>query len=72
MGELIIKEILSVDLNVVTTNGEHHKVSIMDLLGDTGGSSISVNTDNGRKPKCMIDIHLECDRFSCGVDGCLL
>lgn len=66
--KLIIEKILSVDLNVLTTNGEHHKLSIMDLLGNTGGSSMSVNTDDSRKPKCMIDIHLECDQFSYGVD----
>lgn len=67
-NKLIIEKILSVDLNVLTTNGEHHKLSIMDLLGNTGGSSMSVNTDDSRKPKCMIDIHLECDQFSYGVD----
>lgn len=68
MDKLIIKEILSVDLNVLTTNGEHHKMSIMDMIGNTEGSSLSVNTDDCRKPKCMIDIHLECDKFSYGVD----
>lgn len=65
--ELIIEKILGVDLNVLTTNGEHHKVSIMDLLGNEGGS-LSVDTDDSRVPRCMVDIHLECDKFSYGVD----
>lgn len=65
--KLIIEKILSVDLNVLTTNGEHHKLSIMDLLGHEG-SSLSVDTDNSRVPRCMIDIHLECDKFSYVVD----
>lgn len=65
--ELIIEKILGVDLNVLTTNGQHHKVSIMDLLGNEGGS-LSVDTDDDRAPRCMIDIHLECDKFSYGVD----
>lgn len=66
--KLIIEKILSVDLNVLTTNGEHHKLSIMDLLGNVTGSSMSIDTDDGRIPKCMIDIHLECNKFSYGVD----
>lgn len=68
MDKLIIEKILSVELNVLTSNGEYHKLSIMDLLGNEGGSSISVNTDDSRTPRCMIDIHLECDGFSYGVD----
>lgn len=68
MDKLVIKEILSVDLNVLTKNGEHHTLSFMDLLGHTGGSSISFNTDDCRFPKCNIDIHLECDEFSYGID----
>ena len=43
-------------------------MSIMDMIGNTDGSSLSVNTDDYREPKCMIDIHLECDKFSYGVD----
>lgn len=65
--KLIIEKILSVDLNVLTTNGEHHKLSIMDLLGNEGGS-LSVNNDDNRSPRNMIDIHLECDKFNYGVD----
>lgn len=65
--KLIIEKILSVDLNVLTENGEHHKLSIMDLLGSEGGS-MSVDTDDNRTPKYMIDIHLECDKFNYGVD----
>ena len=65
--KLIIKKILGVDLNVLTTNGEYHKVSIMDLLGNEGGS-LSVDNDDSRSPRIMIDIHLECYRFSYGVD----
>lgn len=65
--KLIIKKILSVDLNVLTTDGEHHKFSIMDLLGNEGGS-MSIDDDYNRIPRCMIDIHLECDKFSYGVD----
>lgn len=64
---LIIEKILSVDLNVLTTNGEHHKMSIMDLLGNEDGS-LSVDTDDSRVPRCMIDIHLEGNKFSYGVD----
>ena len=45
--KLIIEKILGVDLNVLTTNGEHHKVSIMDLLGNEGGS-LSVDTDDSK------------------------
>lgn len=51
--KLIIEKILSVDLNVLTTNGEHHKLSIMDLLGNEGGS-LSVDNDDNRTPKYMI------------------
>lgn len=65
--KLIIEKILSVDLNVLTTNGEHHKLSIMDLLGSEGGS-MSIDGDDNRIPRYMIDIHLECDRFNYGVD----
>lgn len=68
MNGLIIKQILGVDLNVITTNDEHHKLSIMDLIGYIEGSSISIDTDDGRNPKYTIDIHLECDKFSYGVD----
>lgn len=66
-NKLIIEKILSVDLNVLTTNGEHHKLSIMDLLGSEG-SSMSIDKDDNRSPKCMVDIHLECDMFNYGVD----
>lgn len=68
MDKLIIEKILGVDLNVLTNNGEYYKLSIMDLFGDVSGSSISFNTDDSRNPRCMIDIHLECDNFSYGVD----
>lgn len=68
MDKLVIKEILSVDLNVLTKNGEYHTLSFMDLLGHTGGSSISVKIDDCISPKCDIDIHLECDGFSYGID----
>ena len=67
MDKLIIEKILSVDLNVLTTNGEHHKLSIMDLLGNVGGS-MSVDDDDCRTPRNMIDIHLECDMFNYGID----
>ena len=52
---------------MLTTNGEHHKLSIMDLLGHEGGS-MSIDNDDNRIPRCMIDIHLKCDRFNYGVD----
>ena len=66
-NNLIIEKILGVDLHVLTTNGKHHKISIMDLLGSEGGS-LSVDTDDNRVPRCMIDIHLEADKFSYGID----
>ena len=53
---------------MITTNDEHHKLSTMDLIGYIEGSSISIDTDDGRNPKYTIDIHLECDKFSYGVD----
>lgn len=65
--KLIIEKILGVDLNVLTINGERHKMLIMDLLGNEGGS-FSVDADDSRVPRYMIDIHLECDKFSYGVD----
>lgn len=65
--KLIIEKILSVDLNVLTTNGEHHKLSIMDLLGNESGS-MSIDNDDSRSPRNMIDIHLECDMFNYGID----
>ena len=68
MDELVIKEILSVDLNVITKNGEHHTLSFMDLYDHTDGSSMSFNIDDYISPKCNIDIHLECDEFTCKID----
>lgn len=68
MDKLSIEKILSVDLKVLTSNGEHHTLSFMDFMGNVAGSSMSIDTDDGRIPKCMIDIHLECNKFSYGVD----
>lgn len=68
MDKLIIEKILGADLNVLTSNGEQHVLSIMDLSGSQAGSSMSANIDDRRIPRCMIDIHLECDKFSYGVD----
>lgn len=67
MDKLIIEKILSVDLNVLTTNGEHHKLSIMDLLGNEG-CTMSIDNDDRRCPRNVIDIHLECDMFNYGLD----
>ena len=68
MDKLIVKEVLGVDLKVLTSNGEHHTLSFMDFIGNVAGSSMSIDTDDGRVQKCMIDIHLECNKFSYGVD----
>ena len=68
MDKLTIEKILSVDLNVLTKNGEHHTISFMDFRDCVEGSSISVNTKDTRRPKCLLDIHLECNEFNCGVD----
>lgn len=68
MDKLTIKEVLGVDLKVLTSNGEHHTLSFMDFIGNVTGSSMSIDADDGRISKCMIDIHLECNKFSYGVD----
>lgn len=67
MSKLIIEKILGADLNVLTDNGEHHVFSLINLIGNEG-SSMSVNTDDNRVPRCTIDIHLECDKFDYGID----
>ena len=67
MSKLIIEKILGVDLNVLTDDGEHHTFSLINLIGNEG-SSMSVDTDDNRTPRCMIDIHLECDKFDYAID----
>jgi hypothetical protein len=67
MDKLIIEKILGVDLNVLTSDGEHHTVSFMNLLNNEC-SSMTVDDECNRIPRYKIDLHLECDGFSVGID----
>lgn len=67
MDNLIIEKILGVDLYLLTNDGKHHVLSLMDFIGNNG-SSILFDSDDNRVPRYKIDIHLECDEYTFGLD----
>ena len=67
MDNLIIEQVLGVEFSVLCNDGEVHTISLLDLINNKN-SSMSVVKDDMAVPRCIIDIHLECDGYSWVID----
>lgn len=65
MENEIIEKILGVDIKVTTDKGEERIISISDLIDiDNKNTSLSVDKTFYSKPRCKINLHIECDGYS--------